>query len=198
MDEGCLDEVRVEEAATSAVVFLGTKPVIELGNRDAAAAGSPSLKVHAAAVANQLREAIRAEQSKSATLMTILSLALVIFSGMVAIFLVRRAGGMTDRARGWIADNPERVPAIRLRSIEVIRPASLRAALTIGLSAARRWCRSAFAYGWRLLRALFDATSLRRRDRLRVGPLRHGGSIVARAADGGGGHRPVRVGCWCA
>jgi small-conductance mechanosensitive channel len=159
MDEGASTEVRVEERGDAAVVFLGTKPVIELGTEDAAAAGSPSLKVHAAAVANQLREAIRAEQSKSATLMTILSLALVIFSGMVAIFLVRRAGDMTDRARGWIADNPERIPAIRLRSIEVIRPASLRAALTIGLSASKALVQIGVAYGWLLLTlSLFDAT----------------------------------------
>jgi small-conductance mechanosensitive channel len=159
MDEGASTEVRVEERGDAAVVFLGTKPVIELGNEDATAAGAPSLKVHAAAVANQLREAIRAEQSKSATLMTILSLALVIFSGMVAIFLVRRAGDMTDRARGWIADNPERIPAIRLRSIEVIRPASLRAALTIGLSASKALVQIGVAYGWLLLTlSLFDAT----------------------------------------
>jgi small-conductance mechanosensitive channel len=159
IDEGASTEVRVEQRGDAALLLLGTRQVIELGPEDAQAAGDPSVQVHAARAANQLREVIKNEQSRSATLMTILSFALVIFSGMVALFLIRRAGEMADRARDWIAENPDRVPAIRLRSIEVIRPPALRAALTIGLSAGKALGQIGVAYGWLLLTlSLFEPT----------------------------------------
>lgn len=159
LDEGGAAEVRVEAQGDGAVVFLGARPVVELGPEDAAAAGEASPQVHAARIAGQLRDAVRREQSRSATLMTILSLALVILSALMALFLVRRAGILADRTRAWIAEHPDRVPAIRLRSIEVIRPASLRAAIHIGVGAAKALAQIGIAYGWVLITlSLFEPT----------------------------------------
>jgi hypothetical protein len=51
------------------------------------------------------------------------------------------------------------VPAIRLRSIEVIRPASLRAAIHIGVGAAKALAQIGVAYGWVLIAlSLFEPT----------------------------------------
>jgi small-conductance mechanosensitive channel len=152
-------EVTVEQRGEIAIVFLGPRPLIELGPEDAAAAGEASVQIHAARVAAQVRESIGKEQSRSATLMTLLRFAVVVFSMIAAVFLVRRLGELTDRARAWLAEHPDKVPAIRLRSIEVIRPASLRAGLLVALSAGKALAQIGVLYGWVLLSlSLFEST----------------------------------------
>nr|AYM52943.1 putative membrane protein [Jahnella sp. MSr9139] len=152
-------EVRTEAQGDVAVVLVGARPIVTLGPEDAAAAGDPTPEVHASRVAAQLRDALRKEQSRSATLMTLLSVALVVLSGILGLFLIQRAGVLADKTRAWIADNPERVPAIRLRSIEVIRPASLRAAIHIGVGAAKALAQVGVLYGWVLIAlSLFEPT----------------------------------------
>jgi small-conductance mechanosensitive channel len=152
-------EVRVEVEGDVAVVLAGARTLVELGPEDAAASGEPSAQAHAGRVAAQIRDALRREQSRSATLTTLLSVALVALSGLMALFLARRAGILADNTRAWIAAHPDRVPAIRLRSIEVIRPASLRAAIHIGVGAAKALAQIGVAYGWVLIAlSLFEPT----------------------------------------
>jgi small-conductance mechanosensitive channel len=159
LEEGGTPEVRVDQQGEVAVVYVGPRPVIELGPDDAQAAGEVSVQVLAAKVAGQIGSAIRTEQSRSQTLMTILSLAFVIFSALIALFLIRKAGELVDRGRAWIAKNPDRLPAMRVRSIEVVRPASFRAGLSIGLSAAKALLQLGLAYGWLLFAlSLFEST----------------------------------------
>jgi hypothetical protein len=152
-------EVRVERQGEVAVVLVGARPIVTLGPEDAAAAGDPTPEVHATRVAAQIRDALRKEQSRSATLMTLLSVALAVLSGLLGLFLMQRAGVVADRTRAWMAEHPDRVPAIRLRSIEVIRPASLRAAIHIGVGAAKALAQLGVAYGWVLITlSLFEPT----------------------------------------
>lgn len=159
IDDGGPSEVRVEQQGEVAVILIGARPIIELGPEDAAAAGDASAQVHAARIAGQLREGLRKEQSRSATLMTVLSVALVLLSALLGLFLIRRAGLLADKTRAWIIAHPDRVPAIRLRSIEVIRPASLRAAIHIGVGAAKALAQIGIAYGWVLIAlSLFEPT----------------------------------------
>lgn len=157
-DDGPAD-VRVEPQGDAAVVLVGARPIIVLGPEDAAAAGDPTPQAHASRVAAQLRDALRKEQSRSATLMTLLSIALVAVSGLLGLFLMQRAGVVADKTRTWIAEHPDRVPAIRLRSIEVIRPASLRATIHIGVGAAKALAQVGVLYGWVLIAlSLFEPT----------------------------------------
>jgi len=157
-DDGPAD-VRVEPQGDAALVLVGARPIIVLGPEDAAAAGDPTPQAHASRVAAQLRDALRKEQSRSATLMTLLSVALVAVSGLLGLFLMQRAGVVADKTRTWIAEHPDRVPAIRLRSIEVIRPASLRAAIHIGVGAAKALAQVGVLYGWVLIAlSLFEPT----------------------------------------
>ena len=158
VDEGVSD-VRVERQGDVAVVMAGSRPVIELGPEDAEAAGESSVQVLAVEVAAHARDAIRGEQSRSRTLVTILSLAFVVFAALAALFLARKVGELADRARAWIAKNPERLPTLHLRSIELIRPASLQSGLSIALSAGKALGRLAIIYGWFLLTlSLFEST----------------------------------------
>ncbi len=151
--------VRVERRGEDAVVLVGERPIITFGPEDAAASSETSAATLAEDVAGRLRVALAKEQSRSAALLTLLSIALVVLSGMVALFFARKIGQVADRARNFLEQHPERIPAIRLQSIEVVRPESFRAAMLIATKAARVLFRLGIAYGWVLIGlSLFEPT----------------------------------------
>ncbi len=153
------DEVRVEDRADSAAIYAGKTPIIELYPDDATAAGDSSLKDHAARVAAQIREAIRREQKRSAIANTVFSLSLVVLAALFAIYLLRKLGEFTDRARDFIVKNPDRIPTLRLYSLEVVRPAALRSALVVGFGALRFIGQISIGYFWLLgSLSLFETT----------------------------------------
>lgn len=152
-------EVNVGQEGEVAIVFLDERPVLEIGPEDAAAAHEVSAQVLAAKVAGQVRETVRAERSRSKALMTLLSLAFVVFLALVSLFLMQQVGRLTDRARAWILEHPDRLPVLRFRSVDVVRPASLRSGLSVGLSAGKALGQLGIAYGWLLLTlSLFEST----------------------------------------
>jgi len=163
--EGALDDplqslARVEEEPGGAVVFVGKTPVVTLGDEDAAAAGGDvSLHVHAASVAAKVDEALKAERKRSAISTSVLSLSLLVFSGLLAFLLFRRVGDLAARARAWVREHPDRIPALRLGRIEVVRPVAVRGAVSIALALAHRILQFAIVYSW-LIFALsrFEAT----------------------------------------
>ncbi|UQA63027.1 mechanosensitive ion channel [Polyangium aurulentum] len=151
--------VRTERRGDAIVILAGERAVFELGPEDAAAAGEPSVDALGNQVAQRVRETLKKEQTRSAALVTLLSAALVVLSGIIALFFARKIGQLADRMRGFLEEHPERIPAIRLQSIEVIRPESLRAALLIGTAAARVLLRLGIVYGWVLISlSLFEPT----------------------------------------
>lgn len=151
--------VRTERRGDAIVILAADRTVVELGPEDAAAAGEPSVDVLGNQVAQRVRETLKKEQSRSAALVTLLSVALVVLSGIIALFFARKIGQLADRMRAFLEEHPERIPAIRLQSIEVIRPESLRAALLIGAAAARVLLRLGIVYGWVLISlSLFEPT----------------------------------------
>ena len=153
------EDVRVEERADSAAVYAGKTPIIELYPDDAAAAGDSSLKDHSARVAAQIREAIRREQKRSAIANTVFSLSLVVLAALFAIYLLRKLGEFTDRARDFVVKNPDRIPTLRLYSLEVVRPAALRSALVVGFGALRFIGQISIGYFWLLgSLSLFETT----------------------------------------
>jgi small-conductance mechanosensitive channel len=153
------EDVRVEQQADVAVIFVGKQPVLQLYPRDAELAQDATLEVHAAQAAAQIREAMRSEQKRSAIHGTVLSLALVICTGLLALYLIRKAGDLMRRARNFIHDNPERIPALRFQSIEVVRPSLLRSGLLLTLSFGKWIVQLGIAYGWLVFSlSLFAAT----------------------------------------
>ena len=151
---------RIEEQPGAAVVFVGRTPIVTLGDDDAAAAGGEvTLHVYAASVASKIDDALRAERKRSAIAEHVFSLSLLVFSGLLAFLLFRRVGALAGHARLWVKANPDRIPALRLGRIEVIRPVAVRGAVSIALALAHRIAQFAIAYSW-LIFALsrFDAT----------------------------------------
>jgi hypothetical protein len=158
--EQSLSRVEEHPGGDIADIFVGKTPVITLDDADVAAAGSDAtLHIYAAGVATKIDDALKAERKRSAIATSVLSLSLLVFSGLLAFLLFGRIGELSGRARTWVRDNPERIPALRLGRIEVVRPAAVRGAVSIALALAHRIAQFAIAYSW-LIFALsrFEAT----------------------------------------
>ena len=152
---------RVEELSpASAVVFVGKTPVVTLSDADAAAAGGDvSLHVYAASVAAKVDGALRTERTRNAIATNVFSVSLLVFFSLLEFLLFRRIGDLSGRLRKWVTANPGRIPALKLGHIEVVRPAAVRGAVSVGLAFAHRIAQFAVCYSW-LIFALsrFDAT----------------------------------------
>ena len=152
-------ELRAETQGDVTVVFAGTIPIIQLSAEDAAAAGDASLSVHAAAVIAKSRDALRAERQRSAIANRVFSFSLVVFSGLVAFLLLRKLSELIERARTWMAEHPERLPALHVRGIEVMRPTAVLGSVSVALTLARRLADVFVVYGWVLFAlSLFEST----------------------------------------
>jgi hypothetical protein len=151
---------RVEEQPGSAVVFVGKTPIVTLSADDAQdAGGDGTLHVYAAGIVAKIDDALRAERKRSAIAEHVFSLSLLVFSGLLAFLVFRRVGGVARRARQWVKVHPDKIPALKLGRIEVVRPLAVRGAVSVALALAHRVAEFAIAYFW-LIFALsrFEAT----------------------------------------
>jgi small-conductance mechanosensitive channel len=158
VETGDPSDARVEQSGGVAVVFVGKTPIVTLGDADALAAGE-TLDVFAQTVAARTQTAVRAEEKRSSIASTVFSVSLLVFSGLLAFLLFRRFGELGQRARAWVRANPDRVPALHLGRIEVVRPNAVRGGVSIALGVGTLVAQLAVGYGW-LLFALsrFDGT----------------------------------------
>jgi small-conductance mechanosensitive channel len=149
-------DVRVDDRADAAIIYVAERLVIQLGQEDALLAGDVSLSVHAASVAAQLRDAFTQEQKREGLLKIGLNLLFVVVAALIAMFLVRRVGRVGLRTRRWIGD---RLPALRVQSIDVVRASTLRMVLGGTIRLAVVVLQIGIAYGWLLLSlSRFEAT----------------------------------------
>jgi hypothetical protein len=151
---------RVEETPGNAVIFIGKTPIVQLGEADATAAGGDvSVHVFAASVAAKIDDAVRSERTRSAIAEHVFSFSLLVFSALLAFLLFRRVGDLSGRARTWVRAHPDAIPALKLGTIEVVRPVAVRGAVSIALALAHRIAQFTIAYSW-LIFALsrFEAT----------------------------------------
>ncbi|WP_437987674.1 mechanosensitive ion channel domain-containing protein [Sorangium sp. So ce117] len=157
--EKAVPEVRVAEQDGVAVVYVGDRPLVHLGPEDAAAAGHTTVAGHAAAVAGTVRDVLAKEQSRSRLATSVFSFSLLVFSGLIALLLLRKVGELVERGRAWVAEHPERLPALHVRGIEMLRPAASQGALSVALGAAGVLVRLGIAYIWILFAlSLFAST----------------------------------------
>ncbi|WP_157906842.1 mechanosensitive ion channel family protein [Sorangium cellulosum] len=157
--EKAVPEIRVDEQEGVAVVYVGDRPLVYLGPEDAAAAGHTTAAAHAAAVAGTVRDVLAKEQSRSRLATSVFSFSLLVFSGLIALLLLRKVGELVERGRAWVAEHPERLPALHVRGIEMLRPAASQGALSVALGAAGVLVRLGIAYIWILFAlSLFAST----------------------------------------
>ena len=146
--------VRVEEQNDGATIYVGDRLIIQLGRDDALAAGDVSLRVHAESVASRIRDGLRVEEHRVGLLKTGITLLIVLVSGILALFLLRRVGRLGRRGRTWLNEQPDRVPALHIQSIEVLRPSTLRLILSGSVRLLALFLQIGIAYGW-LIFALY-------------------------------------------
>jgi hypothetical protein len=159
VDEKELPELRFEERGDLAIVFGGSTPIVQLRPEDAEAAGDASLAIHAASVTSRVRDALRNERQRKSLAESVFSFSLLVFSGLIAVLLLRKVKELTDKTGAWIEENPHRLPALRFQSIDLLRPAAFRGALSVSLSIGRLLSQLGIAYGWLLFASsLFAST----------------------------------------
>ncbi len=153
------ESVRVESLSDATVVYAGTLPLLRLTAEDATAAGDASLGVHADRVASELRDVIRAEQKRSAIATTIFAFSLAALLTLAALLLLRKTSEITERVRAWVVAHRERIPGIRLQSVEVVDAATIRSAVALGVEVLKWVLRLGLVYLWLLLTlSLFEST----------------------------------------
>ena len=159
VDDPRAAEVRVVRQGDVAVVYAGPVPLIQLGQEDALLAGDSSLDVHASAVAAQIRQALESERQRSRVAENVFNVSLVVFFGLIAFYLMRKVGDVAERLRDWLNQNADRVLAIRVQRVEIVRPATLRNSALVGLEIAKWLGQFGIFYAWLVaVLSLFEAT----------------------------------------
>ena len=174
LDDGTDAEPRIEQVGGVAVIYVGGVPIVQLTAADAAAAGDSSLAVHAASVSAKVRDSLRIERKRANLAKTVFSFSLLVFSGLVAFLLLRKLGELSKRAQAWIEQHPDRVPALRVQELEVVRPRAARGALSIALTLGRTLAQVVIGYGWLVFALSLFETTKPYTDRLTtlvLGPL---------------------------
>jgi hypothetical protein len=149
LDDPDQPTTHVEEQPGAAVVFVGRTPVVTLDDEDAAiAGGDASLHVYAAGIAAKIDDSLRAERKRSAIATSVFSMSLLVFSGLITFLLFRLVGDLSGRARSWVRAHPDNIPALKLGSIEVVRPVAVRGAVSVALALSHRIAQFAIVYFW--------------------------------------------------
>jgi hypothetical protein len=153
------DEVGIDARADRATIVVGSTPIIELTVDDAALAGDSSLSVHAATVASRVRAALSRERERSRIANTVFSASLVVFFGLVTVYLMRKLHDYAGRSRRFLVRSPQRVPALRLQRLEVLGSAATRSVLLLLVSLGHGLGFFGLGYTWLVLSlSLFGGT----------------------------------------
>lgn len=154
-----LGDVHFEETQGTAVVFIGKTPVLTLGQEDVDASGEANIGVLAAQVTARLSDGVSSERKRSAIATTVFSVSLLVFSALIAFWLLGRASEVSTRLRTWMTEHPERLAAIRLGKIEVVSAGAARGASSIALTLGYRLVQVAIGYAWLIFGlSLFEST----------------------------------------
>lgn len=152
-------EVHIEQKDDVATVLAGDTPIVELREEDAHLSGDSSLKVHAATVASRISKAIEGERRRVSLANTVFSISLVVFFGLITIYLIGRVSDLGERARRYVSAHPEKIPALRLKRLDVIGAASVRNGFLVFLGVGRWVSMFGVAYAWLVLSlSLFEST----------------------------------------
>ena len=138
-------ETQLERRAGSIAVLAGKVVLFELWPQDA---GEQPLAAYAAGIEERTQEALSSERSRTDLAHTVLSISLVVFFGLAALYVLRRIGEFASRARTWIAENPTRLGGIRLQTFDVVGPAAVRGGVTAMLFVGRWLLQFSVVYVW--------------------------------------------------
>jgi hypothetical protein len=154
-----LSNVRTEMRSDRALLYVGTRPIVELTREDAEAMGEGSLELYAASAAAKVRDVLDSERRQSVVANTLLNVVLVGALAVGVVMALRWLGMLARRVQRFVQRNPEKIPAIRLQSIEVVGPHVLRSAVVVGVGVLKLLLQFAAVYSWVVFSSsLFEAT----------------------------------------
>lgn len=141
------------------VVQVGQTPVVQLSQDDASAAGETSLDVYSGGVAAKVREVLDSEGKRLAIAKSVFSVSLVVFFGLIAFYLIGKLGEFAETGREFLDNRPDRELSIKVKKIEVVRPATLRSSAVMALSLGKWLGQAGIAYAWLVVAlSFFEAT----------------------------------------
>lgn len=141
------------------VLQVGQTPIVQLSLDDANAAGETSLDVFSAGAAAKVREALESEGRRAAIAKSVFSISLLVFFGLIAFYLIGKLGEFAERGRTFLDARSDRDLSIKVKKIEVVRPATLRSSAVMALSLGKWLGQAGIAYAWLVVAlSLFEAT----------------------------------------
>lgn len=144
-------DVAVREAGERASVYVGTTPIVEVGREDAELVGDSSAAAYAESIAARVRTALTREHQRSRVANTVFAGSLVVFFGLVTLYLLRKLSEFSARSRAFLVGHPQRVPALRLQRLEVLGPAAVRSMLLLLISLGHGFGMLGLVYTWLVL-----------------------------------------------
>ncbi len=148
-EESETDDVHIDESKPGlAIVLVGNRPITELTQEDADAAGDATLSAHAAGVGENVRLALKTERTRRDVSKRVFSLSLVVLSALIAFLFLRWTRDSAAKGRKWVTDHAERLPHLRIGSVEVMRPAAFLGLIRIGISLIERAIQLTALYLW--------------------------------------------------
>lgn len=139
-------DVRTEDLAGEVLIYADDTLIVQLGEADARAAGDPSVVAHGALVATKLRQALEAERTRAQIADTVFQISLVVFLGLITLYVLRRSSDFERRLRARLLEHPRTVAPLRVQSFELLGRGSTRLMMSLGLTLTKWLLRGAVLY----------------------------------------------------
>ena len=183
LEAGSSGATVVEVQGGSASIHVGKAVILELGPEDVAAAGVPGIEELSRAAAADVDRALRVERRRARIAELVFHVSLLVLSGLVAFLLLRKIGDLDRIVEARLQERKRSAPALRLRGVELVSPAGVAGALTIGVRVGRVILQVVVAYAWIIFAlSLFPST---RGAGLRLGQVVLGPAASTLARVGG-------------
>jgi small-conductance mechanosensitive channel len=172
--------VRTESRQEGVTLLVGETPIVELTQEDATAVGTSDLTLYAAAAANRLDAALKAERRRLQIQDAVFSVSLAVFVTLLAFLALRLVGRLGRQLLETLVADRERFQALRLGSLEIASRWMVRGGLRLGLLAGTWVLQLVVLYVWVLtVLSLFGPTR-EYGARLTGSVLRPSGALLGR------------------
>ena len=174
------DVVRTELRQEGVTLLVGDTPIVELTSEDAHAVGTEDLSLYASAAAQRLDAGLKAERRRLQIQAAVFSISLAVLITLLAFLALRLVGRLGRQLQETLIADRERIPALRLGSVEVASRRMVRGAIRLGLLAGTWVLQIVVLYVWVLSVLSLFAPTREYGTRLTGSVLRPAGALLGR------------------
>lgn len=174
------DRIRMEAQEDGIAILAGPVPLLRIFPEDARAAGTDDLALYAAGVMTRIDAGYQAERRRLAIQSLVFAVSLLVFSALIAFLTLRWLGSLGGEVGGAILEDRERIPALRLGTVEVASRRAMRGAAALAFRIGTRLLQLAVVYVWLLFALSLFATTQDYGARLTASVLRPAAAILGR------------------